>query len=229
MGSLTKLDNSNLWDKSYEALKKSIIKREFQPNQKLSIPELSEKLGVSRTPIRDALQRLEMEGLIKTVAKVGTFVVGITEEDVHEVMDTRAMLELWVVQKLSSRKRADSAPCIQEMEAILAEAQAVVAAGDLVRYAEVDFNLAFHLAFMRIGNNQKNSELYKQVMNYRVLSMRQDVITLEMVSAAQHQHKLIVEALQNGSVADIRHTITAHLKDSGDRLLEKVRKHHGIL
>ncbi|WP_201305319.1 GntR family transcriptional regulator [Paenibacillus puerhi] len=86
-------------------LKESIIRRKFDPNQKLSIPELSDQMGVSRTPVRDALNRLEMEGLVKTVSKVGTFVVAITAEDVLNIMDTRLMLELWVVDKLEGVRK----------------------------------------------------------------------------------------------------------------------------
>ncbi|WP_262681060.1 GntR family transcriptional regulator [Paenibacillus sp. J5C2022] len=227
--SLLKLDNSNLWDRSYDALKKSIIQREFSPDQKLSIPDLAEQLGVSRTPIRDALQRLEMEGLVRTVAKVGTFVVGFTEDDVHAVMDTRAMLELWVVQKLSSRMQPEMLLCVQKMDDILAEAKAVLETDDFARYLETDYNLQFHLAFMDMGQNPKNTGLYKQIMDFRMLATRPEVISREMVAIAQQQHKRIVEALRGGSTADIRHAIVGHLDDSSNRLLEKVRHHRGIL
>ena len=227
--SLMKLDNSNLWDRSYEALKKSIIQREFPPDQKLSIHELSEQLGVSRTPIRDALQRLEAEGLVRTVPKVGTFVVGFTEEDVHAVMDTRTMLELWVVEKISLQKRPDILSCAQTMDDILAEATAVLEADDFARYLETDYNLQFHLAFMHMGQNPKNIELYKNVMNYRKLALRPEVISQEMIAVAQQQHMLIVEALRGGSTEDIRHAIIEHLNDSSARLLENVRNHHGVL
>ena len=91
---LPKLDNTNLWDKTYVILKDRILKRDFQADEKLSIPELASQLGVSRTPIRDALNRLETEGLVKTISKVGTFVNAIDTEDFLNIMDTRLMLEL---------------------------------------------------------------------------------------------------------------------------------------
>src|SRR5690606_32682147 len=96
---LSKLDTSNLWDQTYSLLKESIIRREFAPNQKLMIPELAETLGISRTPIRDALTRLEMDGLVRSVPKVGTFVTPITSGDVRDIIETRIILEQWAVDK----------------------------------------------------------------------------------------------------------------------------------
>ena len=94
---LPRIDTSNLWDKTYVLLKDRILRRDFKPNEKLSIPDLAAQLGVSRTPIRDALNRLEKDGLVKTVSKVGTFINALEVREVVEIMDTRLMLDLWVV------------------------------------------------------------------------------------------------------------------------------------
>src|SRR5690348_13796755 len=96
---LPKLDTSNLWDQTYNILKDRIIHRQFAPNQKLIIPELAETLGISRTPIRDALTRLEMDGLVRTISKVGTFVTPITSKDICDIMETRLILEDWAVDR----------------------------------------------------------------------------------------------------------------------------------
>src|SRR5690349_17475333 len=105
--SLPRIDNSNLWDKTYSILKEQIIRREFGANEKLSIPKLAEQLGISRTPIRDALNRLEMDGLVKTISKVGTFVSAIDEKTILDIMDTRLMLEFWVIEKIPQLPKAD--------------------------------------------------------------------------------------------------------------------------
>ena len=115
---LAKLDNSNLLNKTYDVIKDLIIRREFKPNQKISIPELATQLGVSRTPIRDALNRLEKDGLVKTVSKVGTFVNAIETDDILNIMDTRLMLELWVVEKLHLLTDEELARKVKKIETL---------------------------------------------------------------------------------------------------------------
>src|SRR5690348_1976384 len=97
---LPKLNASNVWDQTYLLLKDHIIKRKFASNQKLSIPDLIEQLGVSRTPIRDAINRLETDGLLKTVARVGTYVVPIEEGFINDIIDCRMMIEHWIIDKI---------------------------------------------------------------------------------------------------------------------------------
>lgn len=224
---LPKIDNSNLWDKSYMILKDRIVRREFRPNQKLSIPELASQLGVSRTPIRDALNRLEMEGLVKTVSKVGTFVSAIEVDDVLDIIDTRLMLELWVVEKLSSQPRAEMAKKIQGLKDILDQASALIEQVPLDTFLKSNYNLQFHIAFIRLGDNKRNVDIYLALMNYHFLAVEHSLFTKEMVTSAIKQHQSIVEALTCGDFAKVRDSIRLHLKDSEDRLIQRLQANGG--
>ncbi|TMV10407.1 GntR family transcriptional regulator [Paenibacillus thermoaerophilus] len=141
--------------RTYSILKDKIIKREFNPRQKLSIPELSEQLGVSRTPVRDALNLLEKDGLVKTVSKVGTFVTAISAEDVLEIMDTRLMIEHWVVEHLPKRSAAEIQSAIASMEKIQEVSTYVVGHSRLEAYHEGDYNLLFHMEFIKLGGTKR--------------------------------------------------------------------------
>lgn len=226
---LPKLDTSNLWDKTYNILKESIIRREFSANQKLSIPELAEHLGVSRTPIRDALNRLEMEGLVKTVSKVGTFVVGIEIDDVLDIMDTRLMLEFWVVEKISYYTKDKIKQEILQMEQILRDSDEAIETLPLETYLQYDYNMAFHLEFIKLGKNNRNIEIYKNIMNYRFLAGKNALISKEMITTASKQHFAILTALKSGNIVDIKSAIKLHLDDSTERLLDKIKKNGGII
>src|SRR5690625_7688839 len=94
---LSAVDSSNLWSKTYATLKDNIIKRHFKPNQKILINEVAKQLKVSRTPVRDALNRLEMEGIVWTEHKVGTIVVPFDDKLIYCVIVIRLMCDLMIV------------------------------------------------------------------------------------------------------------------------------------
>ncbi len=224
---LTKLDNSNLWDKTYMILKDLIVRREFKPNEKLSIPELSAKLGVSRTPLRDALTRLEMEGLVKTVSKVGTFVNAISIDEVLDIIDTRLMLEYWVVEKLPLLPEKEYWLKIRQLENLLEEAVSKVEKMPLGSYLRSDYNLRFHMEFIKLGNNQKNVEIYLNMMNYHYLASENSLFTREMVSSAIEQHYVIIDALRKKDFAAVKQAVKEHLDDAKARLIDRLLTNGG--
>lgn len=224
---LPKLDNSNLWDKTYTVLKDLIVRREFKPNEKLSIPDLSVKLGVSRTPIRDALTRLEMEGLVKTVSKVGTFVSAIAIEDVLDIIDTRLMLEYWVVEKLPALPEKEYWIKVRRLEEILEQAIGTVEQLPLGSFLRTDYNLSFHIEFIKMGNNQKNVDIYLGMMNYHYLAVEHSLFTKEMVTSAIDQHYSIVATLKRRDFDEVKASIKLHLDDSKERLIKRLQANGG--
>ncbi|MBP1763283.1 MAG: GntR family transcriptional regulator [Firmicutes bacterium] len=219
---LPKIDTSNLLDKTYTILKDRIINRQFKPNQKLSIPDLCQQLGVSRTPVRDALNRLEQDGLVKTVPKVGTFVNAVEEEDVLDAIDTRLMLECWVVDKLASLSDAELTQLTQALAKILDDATALIETAPFETFLRSNYNLAFHMTLMRAGKNKRNEDLYLNLMHYHRLASQYSLITKNMAALALHQHYSIVKALQNKQFDAAKQAIRDHLDDSRQQLIKEM-------
>lgn len=226
---LPKIDNSNLWDKTYTILKEQIIHRKFQPNEKLSIPDLAKQLGVSRTPIRDAINRLEMDGLVRTVSKVGTFVNAIDESIINDIMDTRLMLEFWVIDKIPFLEPKQMESTLEKMEAILERKSQSISSEQFDSNYHADINLEFHLEFIRMGNNKKNIEIYQSMMNYRYVATKFSLISKEMVESALEQHYTIIDAVRSGKPRVMRDVIRLHLEDSKNGLLEKIKNNGGSI
>lgn len=224
---LPKIDNSNLLEKVYTILKERIIRREFKPNQKLSLTELATQLGVSRTPVRDALNRLEMDGLIKTVSKVGTYVTAIEIQDLLDIMDTRLMLEFWVVDKMPLLSETEFAGKTRQLEGILDQASVSFQKMPLESYLKLDFNLQFHLELIEFDSNRRNVALYRDMMNYHSLSAEYSLFTDDMVSSAMKQHYAIVESLMRRDFSEVKSAIRLHLEDSRERLIKRMQDHGG--
>mgnify|MGYP001375909708 CR=1 FL=1 len=226
---LPRIDNANLWDKTYHILKEKIIQRTFAPNEKLMLPELAKQLGVSRTPIRDALTRLEMEGLVSTVPKVGTFVTAIGRQDVEQIMDTRLMLELWTVNKIAAFDPNMLNEPIRRLGAILDESRKESERLPVDEYLKRDYNLSFHLAFIELGNNPRNTAIYKSVMNYRFIAFKNTLVTKEMIVSAINQHEEIFQALNERDFDKLRAMIADHLEDAKKRIIEQIEAHGGTV
>ena len=190
-------------------------------------PELSAKLGVSRTPLRDALTRLEMEGLVKTISKVGTFVNAISIDEVLDIIDTRLMLECWVVEKMPLLPEKEYWQKIRQLEAVLEEAMNRIERLPLGSYLRSDYNLRFHMEFINMGNNKKNSEIYLTMMNYHYLASENSLFTREMVSSAIEQHYKIIDALKKKDFAAVKCAVKEHLNDAKDRLIERLLANGG--
>ncbi len=226
---LPKIDTANLWDKTYMVLKDLIIHRKFKPNEKLSIPDLASQLGVSRTPIRDALNRLEMEGLVKTISKVGTFVTAIGDSEVLDIIDTRLMLELWVVDKLSACPDEELTPKLQPLEDVLDKSSRLVESLPIDEYLRSDYNLQFHMAFIHLGDNRRNIDIYFSLMSYHGLAIEKALFTKEMVTSALNQHYCIINALKCRDFDQVRASIKLHLEDSRERLIKRLKENGGEL
>ena len=82
-----------LRDLVFEALKDAILTQKLHPGERLLESELADELGVSRTPVREAIRKLEQEGLVVMIPRKGAYVDGISLKDIHEVYEIRAALE----------------------------------------------------------------------------------------------------------------------------------------
>lgn len=226
--SLPALDNSNLWDRTYAILKDKIVRRQFDLDKKLSIPDIAGQLNVSRTPVRDALNRLEAEGLVVTRSKVGTYVVPIDEERVDNAMDTRLMIELWVARKLPEcpADRFDAA--VLKMKAIVFEAANAYPKQPYL-YHENDYNLHFHQEYVHSGGNSANDRFYQAAMNYRLPVTTPEMVDPGEVETAIRQHGEMLEAFSERDSAKLEKLLTEHLVDSKERIIQKIRRNGGTI
>ncbi|MFI2378584.1 GntR family transcriptional regulator [Streptomyces sp. NPDC018964] len=147
-----------LRDRVYEALLELITTRALQPGQHLVESELAGHLGVSRQPVREALQRLNTEGWVDLRPAQGAFVHEPTEEEADQLLTVRTLLEAEAARLAAGN--ADGAG-VEALEEILAEGLEAVAADDVD--AAVALNARFHAKIMELAGNAVLAELAAQV------------------------------------------------------------------
>ncbi|MFJ3336926.1 GntR family transcriptional regulator [Streptomyces sp. NPDC086766] len=158
-GAVPKLERPGpLRDRVYEALLELITTRALQPGQHLVESELAGHLGVSRQPVREALQRLNTEGWVDLRPAQGAFVHEPTEEEADQLLTVRTLLEAEAARLAAAH--ADGAG-IEALEELLAQGMAAVASDDVD--TAVALNARFHAKIMELAGNAVLAELAAQV------------------------------------------------------------------
>ncbi len=213
------IDVTNINEKVYDYIKKNITTFHFPSGYKLNIKQLSETLGVSQTPIKDALFRLAGEGLIDITSRTGTYVKNITEADIHEILQTRLILETAVIEEITAKITDEQLQFLKDL--YQRGVSLVVNPNDSESYrAFMEYDSEFHLFFFNVMGNRRLLDIYRnlnahmQMVRFRLMNH-----TLGKLPTTDEEHRLILEALCERSVSKARQAIANHI-----HTLDAVRK-----
>ncbi|MCB5183077.1 GntR family transcriptional regulator [Streptomyces antimicrobicus] len=193
-------------ERVYQHIKQGVLDRRYEGGTLLTEGELAEAVGVSRTPVREGLLRLETEGLIKLYPKKGALVLPVSAQEIADVVETRLLVEEFTVH------RAVPAPpaLVGRLEELLREQERHAADGDLAAFAVAD--RCFHAEIVRHAGNQILSRLYDQLRD-RQLRMGVAVMHARPDRVAQNlaEHREILLALRAGDAERAAACVRAHL------------------
>lgn len=207
-----------LRDVVFNTLRQAILRGELQPGERLLEIHLADKLGVSRTPIREAIRKLELEGLVLMIPRKGAVVAEITEKSLRDVLEVRRALEELAI-KLACEKIIDEE--IEELKVAAKEFESALKTGDVTVFAEAD--VKFHDIIYRTTDNQRLIQLLynlrEQMYRYRVeyLKRKDSHETL----LAEHQH--IIEMLANRDVEHAVEAVCKHVDNQVTAVADTIR------
>lgn len=191
--------HQTLREKILETIRESILKGSLKPGEKVAEPELAERFGISRTPIREAFRQLESEGYLTVIPRRGAVVTELSERDVAEFYAIKSILEGYAARLAA--KKLDPKD-IEKLEQINLRLEQLAAEGDVKNFYRV--HNEFHDLFIRASGNEKLAELINQVgMKFNRLRMASLSLPGRMeISVAEH--KKIIDAFngQDGEAAD---------------------------
>lgn len=208
-----------LVDRTYEAIRGAILAGVFAPGTKLTVAKLVAKVGVSPTPIKEALIRLEREGLVRIVPRRGAFVVRLTVDDAAELYDLREVIEGLAAR--CAARRMDGA-ALWELESLLEQARACLSKPDYVRYSDLD--VAFHAAVARASGSTRVRQVIESLRLQTRLLMATSVTLPGRLESSYGEHRAIVEALRSGDPDRAEKAARAHVQAVREAVLEHLRK-----
>ncbi|MBO8192410.1 GntR family transcriptional regulator [Streptomyces oryzae] len=180
-------------ERVYAHVKQAVLERRYEGGLLLTEGELAEAVGVSRTPVREGLLRLEVEGLIRLYPKKGALVLPVSAQEIEDVVETRLLVEQHAVR----RAVPVSQPLVDRLEATLAEQIAHAEAGDLAAVSAAD--RCFHATIVEATGNQILTRLYDQLRD-RQLRMGVAVMHAHPDRVAKNitEHADILRTLREG-------------------------------
>lgn len=213
-----KLDNYKpLRELVFESLREAIISGRLHPGQHLMEIQLAEELGVSRTPVREAIRKLELEGLVVMIPRKGAYVAGLSIKDIADVFEIRRALE-GLAARLAAERCTDEE--LEEMERILMKTAELVEEGRVEEIIEWDTR--FHEALVKAAHNPRLSQLVanlrEQVQRFRNSSLRHP----GRLKVALEEHRQIVEAIAERDPDLAQNRAYEHIESAENSLMEVI-------
>lgn len=200
-------DITSINQKTYELLKERIFNSFYQPGARIELAKLREELGISQTPIKDALFKLNGEGLIEILPRKGIYVKQISQKEINEIFDARIMIETGifetVVKKISDRQ-------LKELERLYKKS--LNANGEMLYKDFMKRSYEFHFFIVGVTENSTIIEIYKRLnvhMKFLLYQVQRGV--KDRLPLSNHWHHEILKSLQERNLEKARTAIRDHL------------------
>ncbi|MBY0526788.1 MAG: GntR family transcriptional regulator [Gemmataceae bacterium] len=226
------MSSSHLRQQAYDYIQGQILSGELTPGGHVSELSLARAIGISRTPVREAVRQLVHEGVLEQVPRLGTIVRSPERQDIVDLYELREALESFAASQAAERISAEDIVRLERLceeisrlasEAKKAGASALDAAG-LKRFLAAD--LAFHMVMIRAAGNRR---ILKTVADSRVLtrlfSTPRQRHELEIVEKTYHYHSRILRALKGADATAARDLLAEHIRASRQEALEYYDRH----
>lgn len=208
-----------LRDVVFQTLRQAILNGELQPGERLMEVQLAQRLGVSRTPVREAIRKLELEGLVIMVPRKGAEVASITEKNLRDVLEVRKALEELAVRLACERMEESKFQMFDKQNESFAQA---LKKGNLTEITHRD--VEFHeIIYMAAGNErlqQMLNNLREQMYRYR----------MEYIKEEKHHSKLMQEHCEIAAAVKVRDVeraqkaIREHIDNQENSVSQKIKK-----
>lgn len=211
-------DQSSLRAQVFREIEQAILDGVLSPGDNLTELKLSAELGVSRTPVREALRQLELEGLVRTIPNKGAVVVGVSEKDIDDIYTIRTHIE-----GLAARWAADNITDeeIAALREIVELQEFYVSRGDTVQVWHLDTR--FHELIYECGRSRPLrhtlSSFHHYIQKARALSFK----TTSRAREAVQEHRDILEAIARRDAEAAEFVTAEHIKNAKSNFLEKHR------
>ena len=207
-----------LRDVVFNTLRQAILRGELKPGERLMEIQLANKLGVSRTPIREAIRKLELEGLVLMIPRKGAEVADITEKSLRDVLEVRKALEELAVQLTCDKITKEQ---IRELEQAAEQFKKTLKSNNITEIAEAD--VRFHDIIYLATDNQKLilllNNLREQMYRYRIEYLKR----ADKYSQLLAEHEEIIRHIEKKQKKEAAEIVCKHIDNQVAAVMDLIR------
>ena len=204
----------SLTEKVFSEIEQAILSGIYSVGDQLVESKISLELGVSRTPVREALKQLELEGLVTTIPNKGTFVVGVSTDDILDIYTIRVAVE-GISSQLAAERVSDSE--IKELETLVELQEFYVSKGDILQLLQLDSK--FHEIIYEISGSRVLKHTLASFHNQLKRARETSLLTAGRTIVAVKEHRDIFEAIAAKDSKKAKELTELHIANARDNIL----------
>jgi len=207
-----------LRDMVFDVLMSAIMQGQLSPGERLLEVQLADEMGVSRTPVREAIRRLELEGFVVMVPRKGAYVAGLSINYVEEVYEIRTVLETLAVRLAAQRMQpADYA----QLDELSEKMRATWQEGNVDNWVSLD--ASFHELLYKFSRNERlvamMNNIMEQLSRYRIISLA----NVEVRHNSLSEHQELIEALKRHDSEAAATAVAMHIENTKQSLINMLK------
>lgn len=211
-------DNDTLRKKVLNYLREKILSGAMGPDERLIEMRIAREIGVSRTPVREALHSLEQERLVKAIPRVGYVVTRMQKEEVEEICEIRVAIEGLAIRRAIERAQKQLA---KDLRKNILRQRSEISKGNLRAYVELDAQ--FHEVSAVLSGSSRLLDMAQMLRRHMLRFRIQALYIIETALKSLKGHERILEAVENGDPKNAIAVLEQHLKSAKDDIL-----HYGL-
>lgn len=214
-----KKENKSLTSLIFDRIREDILNGRYLTGDKLVEIKLADELGVSRTPVREALKQLELDGLVDNIPNRGVVVKGISQDDIDDILTIRLCIEGLVGQWAAERILDEE---VKELEEIFDLMEFYTSKGDVDKIFEL--NTKFHETLYKATKSRYLEGVLKDFQLFIKSSRNNSLKTEGRLLTALEEHRNILEAIKDHDRENTRISLVKHISESNENIKSLVIK-----
>ncbi len=204
-----KKENKSLTSMIFEKLREDILNGDYSRGDKLVEAKIAEEIGVSRTPVREALKQLELDGLVDNIPNRGVVVTGISEQDIRDIYRIRMAIETisveWCIERMDEE-------VLGELQEIYDLMEFFTVKGDVDRIFEL--NTRFHETIYKATKSRYMEHVLKDFQLFIKSTRERSLRMSGRLETALGEHRQLLEAIKNRDIEAAKKAASAHVMHS---------------